>query len=262
MTRVYVHPGTRGAALAAERRLVAVVVDVLRATGTITTLLAHGAERVLVVAGPEEAFALRDALRAAAESPASVMCIGERGGLMIPGCDRGNEPVTGDEVIPPTVVFTSSNCACVCLGVCGAPAALLGHTINASAVARTAAAIAASLATDILLVPAGFAGDESRLNLEDTLACGCIIARGGLEPANDAALAALYAYQHVGPKALAEHFLRGAHGRHLCNLGREADIRFLGQVDLTDVVGVREHFGELAGVRYVQFVRSGRNLLP
>jgi len=253
MTRVYVHPGARGAALAAERRLVAVVVDALRATGTVTTLLAHGAERVLVVAGPEEAFALRDALKAA-DSPGGVLCVGERGGLMIPGCDRGNEPITTDEIVPPTVVFTSSNCARVCLGAAAAPALLLGHAINASAVARMASAIAASLATDIILVPAGFAEDEARLNLEDTLACGCIVARGGLEPANDAALAAFYAYQHVGPKALAEHFLRGAHGRHLAALGREADILFLGQVDITDMVGVRERVGELAGVRYVEFV--------
>lgn len=257
MTRVYVHPGARGAALAAERRLVAVVVDALRATGTVTTLLAHGAQRVLVVGEPEEAFALRDALRAAGGS-ASVMCVGERGGLMIPGCDRGNEPLTGDETVPPTVVFTSSNCARVCLGVCDAPAALLGHTINASATARAASAIAASLATDILLIPAGFADDEARLNLEDTLTCGCIIARGGLEPANDAALAAFYAYQHVGPKALAEHFLQGSHGRHLAGLGRETDIRFLAQVDITDVVGIRERVGELAGVRYVEFVGSRR----
>ncbi|MCX7599912.1 MAG: 2-phosphosulfolactate phosphatase, partial [Armatimonadetes bacterium] len=137
-----------------------------------------------------------------------------------------------------------------------APAVLLGHTINASAVARAAAAVAASLATDILLVPAGFAEDEARLNLEDTLTCGCIIARGGLEPANDAALAALYAYQHVGPKALAEHFLQGSHGRHLVSLGREADIRFLSQVDITDLVPVRERVGELQGVRYVEFAQS------
>jgi len=254
MTQAQVHPGAGGAALAARAGLVAVVVDALRASGTLATLLAHGAERVLVVAEPAEAFALRDALLTSAGDlrPEHILLVGERGGLMVPGCDRGNEPVVGNEVIPPLAIFTSSNCARCCLAARSAPAMLLGHTINATAAATVASALAADLGTAIMLVPAGFADDETRLNLEDTLACGCLMDRGGLSPANDAALAALYAYRHVGPEGLARQFALGAHGRHLLDLGRGDDLRYLAQVDVLDLVPVRVGVAELGGVTYVE----------
>jgi 2-phosphosulfolactate phosphatase len=253
MPDVHVHTGTAGGAEAARCGHVAVVVDALRASGTITTLLAHGVARLLVVAEPHEGLALRDALLAEGElSPAGILTVGERGGLRVEGFDRGNEPIVADEALPPVCIFTSSNCARCCLAAREAPALFLGTTINASAVARAASAAAADLGADIMLLPAGFAGDETCLNLEDTLASGSIIDCGGLTPANDYARAALYTYRYVTRAGLAREMPEGVHGRHLVGLGRAADIAFLAQVDVLDTVPVRAAVGEKAGVTYVE----------
>jgi 2-phosphosulfolactate phosphatase len=253
MPDVHVHTGTSGGAEAARCGFVAVVVDALRASGTISTLLAHGVACLMVVAEPDEALALRDALIFSADvSPADILAVGERGGLKVPGFDRGNEPIVAAESLPPVCIFTSSNCARCCLAAREAPALLLGTTINASAVIGAATALAADLSADIMLIPAGFAEDETRLNLEDTLACGCMIDVGNLSPANDAARAALYAYRYVTRAGLAREMPEGVHGRHLVSLGRAADIAYLAQVDVLSAVPVRAAVGEKCGVTYVE----------
>ena len=65
---------------------IAVVIDVLRASTTIVTALAHGAARVVPVAEVDEAR------RRAVAIEGSVVLGGERGGLRIPGFDLGNSP--------------------------------------------------------------------------------------------------------------------------------------------------------------------------
>src|SRR5262245_52562441 len=64
---------------------VAVIVDVLRATTTLTVALDHGAARVIPAASPAQAFELRS------RSPAALLC-GEREGRKIEGFDLGNSP--------------------------------------------------------------------------------------------------------------------------------------------------------------------------
>ena len=86
MPVVYVYNGPPGARQAAEQGQVAVIVDALRASGTLATLLAGGAERVLVVAEPEQALALRDELAADGEE---ALLVGERGGVKLAGCETG-----------------------------------------------------------------------------------------------------------------------------------------------------------------------------
>src|SRR5262245_43814035 len=63
----------------------AVIVDVLRATTTLTVALQHGAARVVAAATPDEARRLSDRV------PGSLLC-GERDGRKIEGFDLGNSP--------------------------------------------------------------------------------------------------------------------------------------------------------------------------
>jgi len=65
---------------------VAVVIDVLRASTTMITALAHGAAGIVPVADVDEAR------RLAGELGPRVVLGGERGGLRIPGFDLGNSP--------------------------------------------------------------------------------------------------------------------------------------------------------------------------
>ncbi len=80
-----------------------VVIDVIRATSTIVTALAHGAG-VQAVASLEEAFALK------AKYPGAVLA-GERGGQAVPGFDLGNSPedFTSERVQGRRVILTTTN---------------------------------------------------------------------------------------------------------------------------------------------------------
>ncbi len=245
---VRVYNSVPGAEHAAEIGLVCVVVDALRASATVASLMAAGAERVFVVAEPDEARAVADELR---RHEQRVWLVGERNGVKLPGYDRGNEPAVGER-IEGTVVFTSTNCAACCLAAAGAPGLMLGTTVNATAVAQAAAETATEAGVGVGLVMGGFSWVPSRLNLEDLLACGAIIERGGMRPDNDAAKAAVYAYRYVGAGGLAHEFRRTEHGRLLMGLGREVDIEYCARVDVVRVVPVRERVVTVDGVRAVE----------
>src|SRR2546426_7943456 len=68
---------------------VAVVIDVLRATSTLSVARAHGAARIVPAVSPEAATALRR------RHPDALLC-GERESLKIPGFDLGNSPLEYD----------------------------------------------------------------------------------------------------------------------------------------------------------------------
>ena len=68
-----------------SRRSICVVVDVLRASSSIVTLLARGASPVVAAKDIEEARAIHRRL------PTYLLC-GEQGGLPPPGFDYGNSP--------------------------------------------------------------------------------------------------------------------------------------------------------------------------
>ena len=85
---------------------VSLVIDVLRATTTITTALAAGAREVLPCLEVDEARA------AAANLPAGQVVLGgERGGVRIEGFTFGNSPreYTPEAIAGKTLVFTTTN---------------------------------------------------------------------------------------------------------------------------------------------------------
>ncbi len=108
---------------------IAVVIDVLRASTTIATALAHGAVAVRAVPTVDEAR--RVALAGAA------LLGGERGGLPIAGFDLGNSPreYTPERVAGRKLVITTTN-GTAALAACGAAREIVvGAIVNRSAVA-------------------------------------------------------------------------------------------------------------------------------
>lgn len=87
------------------RGKVAIVIDVLRATTVMITALQNGAECVIPLLSPEEAFALKDKIGE------NVVLGGERKALFIEGFDFDNSPFayTQEAVMGKTVVMTTSN---------------------------------------------------------------------------------------------------------------------------------------------------------
>ena len=186
------------------RALTAVVIDVLRATTTLTVAFANGAARMIPVGDPAQAFARR------ARDPKSLLC-GERNGLKVPGFDLGNSPAEygRDAVGGRTLVFASTNGSRAMLACAGCGTRLLGAFVNAAAVVERLAGHG--------FVVLACAGKEGRFSLEDAACAGWLcegLAARGARIAGGAARLA----RALAPRAPEEilALLQGsAHGRTL-----------------------------------------------
>src|SRR5215213_1857342 len=81
---------------------IVVVIDILRATSSICVALEHGAERIVPVAGVEEAKSYREK---------GFVIAAERNGEMIEGFDFGNSPFSfmGENVKGKSIAFSTTN---------------------------------------------------------------------------------------------------------------------------------------------------------
>lgn len=215
----------RGAA--AQRTVV--VIDVLRATSTITHALVNGAKSVLPVATVEDAA--RTAERIGRDA---VLLCGERDTRPIHGFQLGNAPAefTAERVGGRTLVMTTTNGTPALLAAGGATRTYVASLLNVAAVARRLM----EEGGEALLV---CAGREGAFALEDALCAGRILQRvheqGGGVIGNDAAAAAMHlAARPPDVRVLA----RTAAGRRLRELGRTEDIAFCAREDVYDVVPV------------------------
>jgi 2-phosphosulfolactate phosphatase len=209
----------------AARSTDTVVIDVLRATSTLTVALDRGAGPVHAAAAPEEAFALR------ARLPGALLC-GERDGLRIPGFDLGNSPFEYDEatVRGRELIFASTNGSIAMQAAGGARRRWLGAFINLGALAERL-----DPGRDVLVICAGKLG---RFALEDAacagLLCQQLRRRGAILEGAGARLAT-----SLAPRDAAEvrSLVQGcAHGRYLRSLGPEfaRDVEFCGGLDVMD----------------------------
>ncbi len=142
---------------------IAVVLDVLRATSTITTALEKGCRYVIPVAEVEEARAL------AKDNPKLILA-GERGAVKLPGFQLGNSPLefTPEKINGKEIVLTTTNgTGTIKAAAEKAKLVLIGSFLNARAVAKEAAKH-----SNILFACAGTNG---RFSMDDTLAAGLII---------------------------------------------------------------------------------------
>lgn len=142
----------------------AVIVDVLRATTTLTVALSHGARGVIPTATPDEALALRRSRR-------DTLACGERAGRIVPGFDLGNSPFeyTDERVRGRTLAFASTNGSLAMLAARGARRRVLAAFVNAAAVVESV-----RRERQVVIVCAGKLGSFS---LEDAACAGLLLAR-------------------------------------------------------------------------------------
>lgn len=203
----------------------AVVIDVLRATTTLTAAFASGASRVVPTATPDEALALR------AGHPRVLAC-GERDGRIVPGFDLGNSPFeyTAERVAGATLAFASTNGSLAMLAARRFRRRVLAAFVNASAAVESV-----RREREIVIVCAGKLG---RFSLEDAACAGLLIAR--LEALGDAAedpTARLA--RALAPRDASEvrGLVEGAsHGRELRSMGEAyvRDLDFCAELDSID----------------------------
>lgn len=220
-------------ALVAQTDSVFTVVDVLRASSTIITLLERGAPAVVAASGVEEARGLRERL------PDYLLC-GERDSLPPPDFDYGNSPAEFAALEPKgrPAILATSNGTRVLNRLASAPAVLVGALLNREAAARAMLALGAELGRDATVVCAA-TGDGRSIALEDALGAGAIAEAalrldGSLRP-TDAALVARDAFLHRRdelPRALAS----AHHGAELAVAGFSADIGYCARLDVSSIV--------------------------
>lgn len=193
----------------------ALVIDVLRASTTMVTALAHGCRAVLPVAEVEEAR------RRAREVPGALLA-GERGGDPPAGFDLGNSPLefTSERVGGRTIVFTTSNGTRALLATRPATAVAVAGFVNLAA----AAGWAVGQGRDVVVVCAGELGARS---VEDETCAGLLVDQvlsrqreAVATPGAAEAAGAARAYA----KDLARLARDAPHARHLAAHGRGPDV--------------------------------------
>lgn len=234
-----------------DARSAFVVVDVLRASTSIVTLLERGVPAVIPAAGVEEARALRERL------PGHILC-GEQGGLPPPGFDYGNSPVefAAASLDRRPAILATANGTRILNDLADAPAVLVGALVNREAASRALLALAAEHGCDATIVCAASPGGRS-IALEDALGAGAIAeAALRLDPSlqpTDAVIFARGAFlaARAGlPAALAS----ARHGAELIAAGFSADVAFCARLDTSTTVPLLHRDGDgllaLRALRY------------
>jgi 2-phosphosulfolactate phosphatase len=198
---------------------IAVVVDILRASTTITHALANGASRIIPCETIEDALATR------AELGEDCLLGGERGGEIIEGFDLGNSPTAYSRaaVSGRTVAFTTTNGTRALLRSAEASRVLVGAFANLDAVVN----LLKSGDEPVHLV---CAGTDGFVSTEDTLFAGAVCEQ--LESAsefdlNDSAQLARNHWRKCSDsdETLLNAVLSGRGGQNVTRLGLGDDIR-------------------------------------
>lgn len=199
------------------------VIDTLRATTTMTTILERGALAIRPVSDLQTAYAQK------AVDPA-VLLGGERDNRPPEGFDGGNSPQDWPRlrVAGRRVVFTTTNGTQAIEKVRRVPRLVLAALINARACAR----YLWQWQIPTLLVASGSRGVPA---LEDVLAAGAIVSYWPREARTDAAEIACAVFEQNQAR-LHEAIVASDHGKDLVQLGLGEDLTFAARIDVSTVV--------------------------
>ena len=200
---------------------IGIVVDVLRATSTMTQALAAGYRRVLCCAEIEDA-------RALAESEGSAKLAGERRLEHIEGFDFGNSPreLAGEPAAETLVLSTTNGTRLLVAAAARFEQVFVGSLLNLGAVAFAAR----ETGEDVAVLCAGVLGE---LALDDAYCAGRIATALGGEHADSAAAAARLAASF--PNSVAG-LGASQSARNLRKHGLEDDIEWCARENALDVV--------------------------
>jgi 2-phosphosulfolactate phosphatase len=209
---------------------VAILVDVLRASTTITVAM-ENFSTIIPVKNIEEAEKLAKKYDA--------VLAGERRGAAIEGFDAGNSPVEISKFMGDVLVITTSNGTRILDGM--KAKAMIGSFINAKAVANRAMKLANSHIEVVM------AGVEGNFAIEDFLGAGEII---GYLKQCDLDEMALASYMSSRDKDMVTKAVKNSRSAlKLGELGLSGDVDFCLRRNIYDSVPVYER-GRIKGNRY------------
>jgi 2-phosphosulfolactate phosphatase len=214
------------------KNCIVVIIDVLRATSTICTVLYNGASRVIPVSSVAECVHIGKQLGA--------VTAGERDGKIAEGLLHGNSPFEypREFIQDKTLVLTTTNGTRLLHMAKDAIQIITGSFPNISAVCDY-------LVAQQLPVILGCAGWKDRVNMEDTLFAGAVVSRirDHFRVDCDAALGAESLY-NTAKDNIHEVMKQASHYKRLAKYGLEEDIRYCLSPDGANVLPIFRN-GEL-----------------
>ncbi len=213
---------------------IAVVIDVLRATTTITTAIMNGAKEIVPVGSLDFSK-----IASASSFGGRTMRGGEKNSKKIEGFDLGNSPFEYVETVVKgkSIVFFTTNGSKAIVKTKYGSGTLICSFLNVSKVAE----VLVNLGKEYDIVCSGRHGDFS---LEDTVCAGMLISEL-LKLKNDLTLSdaskvALNLYEKYGSD-LRSLFGVSEHGKILETEGFIEDLEYCAQTNITDIVPVFEN---------------------
>jgi len=195
---------------------IVVIIDIFRATSTITAALHNGAKCVIPVASVAECITIGQSI------PGSITA-GERDGKIAPGLQHGNSPLE----YPPhfvkdkTLVLTTTNGTRLLHMVKGASDIVIGSFLNLDAVCNY-------LLARNKKVVLGCASWKDRFNLEDTLFAGAVVneLQHSFEINDDSARVARHLYQCSGGANFIDFLKDSSHYGRLSAYGLQKEMEY------------------------------------
>ena len=220
--------------LCEPRQHAVAVVDVLRATTSVVTMLQNGLLRAIISDNIQQA-------RRLALNNFSLLC-GEVKAHPPAGFDYGNSPAEFAALSfkgKSAVLFTTNGTRAIAAAA-EAPFVAAAALVNRRAVAQRLVAEAAKRKLDIAVVCAGVERGTA-FSLEDTAAAGAVVeavmeADGAIDM-TDSSWAALHLWHWYRGEPM-RVFRQSKHGRALHALGYDADLVYAAQLDIYDSVPV------------------------
>jgi len=213
-----------------------VVIDVLRASTTIVTALAHGAREIIPVGSIESAVKISGSLFGEV-----TLRGGERNGRMIEGFNLGNSPAeyTEEMVKGKSIIFCTTNGTVAMAKSRYARRLAIGGFVNVSA---TVEYIARENADFVLLCAGKWNGVRS-FSMEDSVCAGMIIQQLSQKAGADVVLTdasrAAVALAKASGKSVLKMIRQSDHGQYLSEIGFAEDLKLCSAVDSYDIVPVQ-----------------------
>ncbi|MBO9675931.1 MAG: 2-phosphosulfolactate phosphatase [Sphingobacteriaceae bacterium] len=207
---------------------IVVVIDILRATSSITYGIDNGAEAIIPVAHVEDCLNYRDC---------GFLLAAERNGEVVTGYDFGNSPFsyTKEKVGGKTVVLTTTNgTKALHLAQKNAYQVVIGSFLNLDSLCT----YLQSQDKNVLLLCAGW---KDQFNLEDTLFAGAVVnkLRQNFEHFDDSSVAAEDLYL-LAKDDLRKYLRKSSHSNRLAQLNIEEDVVFCLQLNVCKAIPVLE----------------------
>lgn len=205
---------------------IVVVIDVLRATSSITYGIENGAEAIIPVANVEDCLNY---------SGKGYLIAAERNGEVVEGYDFGNSPFsyTKEKVNGKTIVLTTTNgTKAMHMARETAYQVVVGSFLNLTSLCNWLI----EQDKDVLLLCAGW---KDQFNLEDTLFAGAVvnILRKYFVHYNDSCVAAEDLYL-LAKDDLRAYLKKSSHNHRLEQLNIEEDVKFCLQLNVCQAIPV------------------------